>query len=239
MRPKTGSAPRKFRLMKFAFQLFLMLPAAATTLATIEPSGAETETVTVIGKREPIDLCLKVAEAKFAQWAQERVLVREMQTFADGTKTDSETIFTENAAYGHRLGHPWNTIQIVLRQRVAPSPEVIARNMKLADCQLLGPTQEAGQQATLYAYDYLPDADGSTTSGKIWISETSGLPLRQELQQRGQQPDPKVAENITAHYFYDSDVQIPLPAIQAENTRRLRVQQWVRDMQDGRASMGP
>ncbi|HEY4941049.1 MAG TPA: hypothetical protein VII56_06445 [Rhizomicrobium sp.] len=225
------TAPRHF-----AFLFCLALPLG--TLAAAHAVGAEIETVVVTGQRQPSDLCLIVAGAKVAQWSQQRVMIREARTFADGSKKDSETIFTVNAAYAHWLGRAWNTVQFLVPQRSISSPDVAARNMKLADCRLQGPAQEGGQSASIYTYSYLPDSDDSHTSGQIWISDSTGLPLRQELSLQEPQPDPKVAVNISAHYSYGDDVHVPSGAELAEDVRRFRVQQWVRDLQAGRSG-GP
>ena len=196
------------------------------------PSAATaTETVVVTGRKQPADPCLAVAAAKYAQWGQERIMVDETRTFADGTKQDDKVIYTPNAAYGQRGGGPWNNVQVTRLQRTAYSPETVEKSMSLGTCEFVGTEEEdGGQSASLYAITYLPDEDGSRSSGKIWITDATGLPLRQEMR-NPTQANARVAVEILARYSYGDGVKVPRSAEVAEFERRGRAQQWLRQLQ--------
>ena len=190
-----------------------------------------TETVVVTGKKRPVDPCVAVAAAKYAQWGQERMMIDETRTFADGTKRNDKVIYTANAAYGQHDGRPWNTVQLTRPQRTAYSPETVEKSMSLGTCEFVGTEDEdGGRSASLYAITYLPDKDGSRSSGKIWIIDATGLPLRQEMQ-NPTQPNARVAVEISAHYSYGDDVKVPRSAEVAEFERRERTQLWLYQLQ--------
>ncbi|HTW35910.1 MAG TPA: hypothetical protein VMD53_14925 [Rhizomicrobium sp.] len=52
----------------------------------------------------------------------------------------------------------------------------------LGRCTTSASVQESGRAVTMYAFDYLPDAKGFVAHGKMWIPDSTGLPLREEMQ---------------------------------------------------------
>ena len=78
------------------------------------PSKNQTETVAV--DSNIADPCVTVAGAKFEQWNQPRFMIRRTETFSDGSKKEIEAIFTEDAAYGHDVGLPWETENLVRKE---------------------------------------------------------------------------------------------------------------------------
>jgi hypothetical protein len=131
--------------------------------------------------------CMAIADAKFQQWRQERLLIQEAKTFADNSTKNDEMILTSNTAYWNRLG-VWETGNITRGERAARSPDRILRIMGLIDCAKGGSDQTMGQPATLYTYHYVPDRNGFSAEGRIWISDATGLPRRRRQTRVSRQP---------------------------------------------------
>jgi hypothetical protein len=158
------------------------------------------------------------------------MMVQETRTLADGKKQVIEEIFTNDAAYGRRDNLPWRTVQLARPQRAAYSPENVEQKMSLGTCEYVSADDYDGQAASLYSITYLPDADGSRSSGKIWIADATGLTLRQEIQGPA---NSKLAIDISARYFYGDDVKVPRAAELAEFEKHTRVSQWLLQLQQG------
>jgi hypothetical protein len=205
----------------------ILFLTAACLLAFVALAGATQAAQAVT------DTCLKVAAAKYAQWDQKRVMIMETRTFADGSMRNNELIFTHNTVYGQLDNRSWNSLPILRRQRGAGSPEMAAKTMGLAECHAGEAVAEAGRQATIYTYTYVPDAQGNQASGKIWIADATGLPLRQDLQERSKPENQQVAMQISTHYSYDGDVKLPSAAERADMERRAVASSWLRNMQTG------
>ena len=186
------------------------------------PSGAWTESVVVNSKAA--DPCVAVASAKFEQWNQPRFMIHRTETFSDGTKKEIEAIFTQDAAYGHDVGLPWETENIVRKERVLPPPDVLVKRMGLTDCQLAGPARDTKRPSSLFTYAYFPDEHASQVTGKMSITDASNLPVLQELSQEPE-TNRKVAVHISSTFAYGDDVQVPNGAIQSNNFRRWLEQQ--------------
>jgi hypothetical protein len=194
----------------------------ATPAGSPAPSKAQTETVAVDSKSA--DPCVTVASAKFEQWNQPRFMIRRTETFSDGSKKEIEAIFTEDTAYGHDVGLPWETENLVRKERALPPPDALVKRMGLTECQPAGPAPDTKQPSSLFTYAYIPDAHASRVAGKMWISDSSNLPLRQELSQEPE-TNRKVAVGISSTFAYGDDVQVPKGAIQSNNFRRWLEQQ--------------
>ena len=67
--------------------------------------------------------CMTVAGAKFEQWNQKGFMIYRAEPPSDRSKKEIETILTEDVAYGHEVGLPWETENIVRRARAVPPPE--------------------------------------------------------------------------------------------------------------------
>ncbi|HLY04732.1 MAG TPA: hypothetical protein VKR31_03195 [Rhizomicrobium sp.] len=106
--------------------------------------------------------------------------------------------------------------------------------MGLSDCAKGDSVQEAGQAATVYTYDV--GTDDNTGSATVWIADSTGLPLREEMQD--DKPKPSQPVKISAVYAYGSAVQIPKAAELAEQVRLWRVQDQVRALQQGMLNAG-
>jgi hypothetical protein len=201
---------------------FALAADTAPPGASPAPSASRTESISVDSKSA--DPCITVASAKFEQWNQPRFMIHRTETFSDGSKKEIEAIFTEDAAYGHDVGLPWETENIVRKERVLPPPDVLVKRMGLTDCQLAGPAQGTKQPSSLFTYDYFPDEHASQVAGKMSIADSSNLPLLQELSQEPE-TNRKVAVRITSTFAYGDDVQVPNGAIQSNNFRRWLEQQ--------------
>ena len=206
---------------------FICAMAAALVLPPLVRDASAVETVTVTGQRFSEDACLRIAKAKYAQWAQPRVMRAETDTFADGATKNNETIYTENTIYYGR-NNIWRTGQIFMGQRTAESPAVIEKNMGLANCSSGEKVQESGKQTTIYSFSAGTSDDAA--SGRIWVSDVSGLPLREEMQLSSK--GPKLPISVVAFYSYGDDVQIPRPAELAESVRLTRTACTVRELQN-------
>ena len=178
-----------------------ILTAMALALGSV--SAAATETVIVQGSREASspDICLKIADAKVKEWAQARVLRERTDTFADGTTRKSEFIFTENGLY-FRVRDLWQTGQVAWAQRRADDARSVARRMALSDCSAGEVSEEDGQPVTHYVYSQGPD-----TTGELWVSDATGLPLRMAVHQKPGKPDQPVT--IAFRYSYNDAVKVP------------------------------
>src|SRR5580693_2182000 len=98
----------------------LFASAAALAFFTISGTamGQDKPTPVSASVAQPADdACRTVAGAKFAQWRQDRIMVRETRTFADGSKKQVEAIFTPSNAYGHEVGKPWLSMNISIFTR--------------------------------------------------------------------------------------------------------------------------
>lgn len=177
--------------------------------------------------------CMKVAAAKFSQWAQKQVMVDESRTFGDGSTKQDYLIFTQNTVYG-RHNNSWSSLPVTRGQRSAGSPELAAKAMGLAECNELGTSNEGGRIVTAYAYTYTPDAYGNGATGKIWIANDTGLPVRQEMQMTGKPANAAVAQLVSTRYTYNEAVLVPVAAQRADVERRLIAYKWLTNLQTNR-----
>jgi len=115
----------------------------------------------------------------------------------------------------------------------------VLQDMQLADCMKEGSAYEDGEPATVYVYTYQTDANGFTSHGKMWISDATGLPLREEYSDSAPPANRRVAKAISATYRYNSDVEVPRGAELAEQRRLYNNQSVVRGVQSGMGGGGP
>lgn len=195
----------------------------AAALAPMAAMASETDMAT--GANQASDPCLSVAEAKFSQWAAPRMMIQETQTFADGTNQKIEAIFTEDSAYAHVVGRPWMTVNHSRGQRHTLSPEKLVKSMGLTDCTREGSARDEGQATSLYTYDYRPDENANHVSGKIWISDSTALPMRQELSQELETAHHRIPVAISARFSYGDAVKVPTDARRADELRRFWTQE--------------
>ncbi|HEX3666611.1 MAG TPA: hypothetical protein VHU23_15405 [Rhizomicrobium sp.] len=197
---------------------------ASATDMTGAPNGTPAFKVASVSGPKGADACASVATAKFEQWNQPKFMIHRTETFADGSKKDVEAIFMEDVAYGHDVGKPWETENIIRQVRTLPPPDVVVKRMGLGDCKLAGPATDTKDPASFYTYDYVPDERVNNATGKMWISDSASLPERQELTQDAE-ANPKVPVAISSTFAYGDDVQVPNGAIQSDNLRRWLAQQ--------------
>lgn len=170
------------------------------------------------------DACATVAGAKFAQWNQNRFMVRETRTFADGRRKVVEAIFTPDIGYAREDGGPWSSMNLVQWQRAARSPGDLVRRMGLQECGLSDSETKAKQPVAIYSYGYLPDSRSGQVTGRMWIDNSSQLPIRQELAQT-EASQRNVPVSIDASYTYGDAVTVPTDAVRSEERRRWIEQQ--------------
>jgi hypothetical protein len=175
------------------------------------------------------DACADIAAAKFKEWLQPKVMVQETRTLGDGSLTRNELILTNNVAYATDSSGAWVSVQVTVRDRTPQSPQAVERHMGLASCAVAGHVQEAGEAATMYTYTYTPETDGSVTEGAAWISDATGLPLRQHLKENGELANRRVARVIDATYSYN--FELPRAAELAQLERQRQTQEAVREFQ--------
>jgi len=204
----------------------MTLSAMAALAALLLASGAADANPETASAPQPAsDPCTIVAAAKYAQWSEKQVMIRQTNIYSDGTKKSIEAIFTENESYGHETGLPWRSANIVRSARAAKPPATLVKQMGLVDCRPVGPAKDTAQPATIYSYDYAPDSNASDVTGRIWIADKSGLPLRQELHQEKEAGHRGVPVAIAATFTYDDDVKVPTDAIRDDDVRRWLAQQ--------------
>jgi hypothetical protein len=204
-----------------------IFPCVCAMLALTAAARA-TETVVVQGtapKSGP-DLCLKVAEAKVKQWNEARIRRERTDAFADGTTRTSEMVVTEDALYLHYRGIWWSG-QTLRAQRRADSAGAVAGRMGLSSCSVdRGVAAEPGP-VTVYTY-----SQGQGMIGALWVSDATGLPLREEIDQPAGAP--AKPGKVSLRYAYGADVHVPNGAQLAEFQRRKLSQDWLVDLQLGR-----
>lgn len=203
---------------------------AALFVTAVPAWGGSPEEVIVTGHRYS-DPCLAIAAAKVAQWNQPRLRRVKTQIFADGSIAKTETIMTANTAYRRKNNETWHTAQVTRGNRRAGSPALVEKKMGLANCRLDETDGQSADAATSYLFQYAANRDGSRPSGEMLISNASGLPLRQELQETSQPAGRKLPVRVTIEYSYGNDVQVPLAAEEANNWRLFKAQQCVRELQ--------
>jgi len=174
--------------------------------------------------------CMTLAEAKHDQWLQRRVLIQQTKTFADGSTKAVAILVTENTAY-LQARTQWRSRAVSIRERAVPSAGQILTGMGLTHCARDASAQDTA--ATLYVYDYLPDDKGFIAHGKMWISDATGLPLKEEMQDPAPPANRMVANAIAATYTYNDDVQVPAGAELADSTRLFNAAQLMRHLQSG------
>jgi len=200
--------------------------AALALLAPPAIAATDTEVVTA-----PSDQCLTVASAKLAQWSQTPLLIRETKTYADNSTRIAETIFTPDRAYAHYVGQPWNTISAAAApERSVKSADLAAKAMRLESCQLAGPA--GGRGSKTYTFTYLADKDGTRSTGQMVISDSTGLPLEQEIVFNAVHPKSSLPIKITAAFIYGDAAKLPRDAALAEIDQRERQQREIRDVQN-------
>jgi hypothetical protein len=171
------------------------------------------------------------AYAKHEQWLQRRVLIDQTKTFADGSTKAISILVTENTAYLKRVS--WRSRSVSVQERAVPSAQQILTAMDLGRCTKGATVQDANQPATVYAYDYLPDDKGFIAHGKMWISDSTDLPVKEEMQDPAPPANAMVANAITATYTYNDDVQVPAGAELDNSTRLFDAAQLMRHLQSG------
>ncbi len=199
--------------------------------------AAEAPTDTIVGQADSADACLVVGSAKQAQWSQTPMMIRESRFYSDRITRVSEVYFSDNHAYGRYLGNSWNTEQMLVPERRFRSPEAAAQAMRIDDCRLVGPAQ-SDQPAHLYSFSYMPDTDGSRSTGGMVIADKSGLPLEQDIVINKENPDPRLPVKISATFAYGDAVMVPRDAKRAEYERRLHAQQFLLSLQNGHGGLG-
>jgi hypothetical protein len=168
--------------------------------------------------------CATVADAKSAQWDQKRFMIRETETFADGRRKVVEAIFTPDVGYARVDGGPWTSMNLVRRQRTAPPGSDLVKRMGLQGCGLSGPDANAKQPVSIYSYGYLPDSRAGQVMGRMWIDDSSHLPIRQELAQ-AEALQRNIPISIEAGYTYGDAVTVPADAVRSDERRRWIEQQ--------------
>ena len=173
----------------------------------------------------PGDACLAIAQSKVLEWNQAKLLRTRTDTMADGKLRPSVMIFTENGMFEQVRGL-WRTGQALRNQRVAGSTESVMKRMGLSDCESAGADELDGQKAFVYTYSQDPEI-----KAKIWISDSSGLPLRVELQQSAGHDNNPV--KVSMRYAYNDDVHVPNDAVLRNWIRMNRSQDWLNYMATG------
>lgn len=174
------------------------------------------------------DACLKIADAKVREWNQPRLLRDRTDTLVDGSQRTSEAVVTENEMFVRMRGR-WVSAQVLRAQRRVGSPENVAAHMELTGCRDDGKSQEAGQNASVYAFSL-----GTDATGQIWISDQTGLPVRMDI--KNATPPADKAVEVSMRYTYGDDVRVPPAARLADSMRQQRSQNWVRRLQHGQGA---
>ena len=173
-----------------------------------------------------------LAQAKSKQWTQRRILIEQTRTFADASTETASILVTGDTAYLQRRG-VWRSRAVPYRERPIRLPEATLKGMGLGTCITVGGVREAKQAATIYSYDYLPDDQGYIAHVRLWVSDSTGLPLREEMLDPAPPANAMVATSISATYQYNDEFDIPAGAEKTESTRLFDVRQSVLHQQAG------
>jgi hypothetical protein len=202
----------------------LTLSAAVAALLMGPALGAQ-ESVVVQGAmpQTSSDVCLKIADAKIRQWKQKRIQRDRTDLLGDGTTRKSEFVFTENALYFDVAGG-WRAAQVGWSERTTEGADAVAKRMALSDCSMGTSVQEDGGPVTRFTY-----SQGPKISTTLWLSDTTGLPVRMEVHQTADKPDQPVS--IAFRYAYGDDVKIPSEAAMGLDARTRRAQAYLTALQ--------
>lgn len=202
--------------------------AAGDTSTMPENTVAVSMTGAAIGDQDvqpSAKACAAVADAKFEQWNQRRFMIRQTETFADGRRKVVEAIFTPDLAYARENGGQWSSMNLVRAQRSVPSADYIVRRMGIQSCSRGGAADaNANRPVSMYSYDYLPDANAGEVTGRMWIDDSSRLPVRQELAQSVSSQQ-NLPISMEASYTYGDAVIVPADAVRSDERRRWNEQQ--------------
>lgn len=209
---------------------------ASGDTSVMSDNGVATARTGANEQGQPSAACAAVADAKFAQWDQKRFMIRETKTFADGRKKVVEAIFTPDVGYARVDGGPWTSMNLVLRQRAARSGGDVVKHMGIQECSLSGPDTNLRQPVSVYSFGYLPDPNTGQVTGRMWIDESSRLPIRQELAQ-AVASQRNLPISIDASYTYGDAVTVPADAVRSDERRRWLEQQVF--LRNGIAVNGP
>jgi len=171
------------------------------------------------------DACLAIAQSKVLEWNQAKLYRTRMDTMADGKARPSVMIFTENGMF-EQVSGLWRTGQALRNQRVSGPVESVMKRMGMSDCASAGMDDVDGQKAVVYTYSQDPDI-----KAKIWISDSTGLPLRVELQQSPGKDNNPV--KVSMRYAYNDDVHVPDEAVLRNWMRMKYSQDWLNYMATG------
>jgi hypothetical protein len=182
---------------------------------------AVSATFAVSAQASPVsDVCLRVANAKVLEWNQARILRDRMDSYANGSTLNTQVIFTENGMF-QRVKGMWRTGQATRDQRSGGSASTVAHNMGFTGCSADGADEVDGQKTLVYSYEQGPDM-----KSRVWVSETTGLPLRTEIAQTPKRHD--VPSKIVMTYAYNGDVRVPKDA-ELRNWMRMNYSQdWLK-----------
>lgn len=177
------------------------------------------------------DACGTIAQAKFQQWEQPRILRQSTYTMPDGRVNNTEEVFTQGVLYAFRNG-VWRSGPLNMHQHQAPSADAIARNLDATDCERSGTDSIDGEPANVYTYSTNSDrVDAKVT---VWISARNGLPLRTDM--TDETPQRNQAASVSARYVYNADVVVPARAELADTRRRRDWQQNLINLQLGKSA---
>ena len=166
------------------------------------------------------DACMRVANAKLLEWNQARILRDRMDSYANGSTLNTQIIFTENGMF-QRVKGLWRTGQATRDQRSGGSVSTVAHNMGFTECNADGADEVDGQKTLVYSYEQGPDM-----KSRVWVSETTGLPLRTEIAQSPARHD--VPSKIVMTYAYNGDVHVPKDAELRNWIRMNYSQDWLK-----------
>lgn len=173
----------------------------------------------------PGDACRAIANSKVREWNQAKLYRTRVDTMADGKLRPSVMIFTENGMFEQVRGL-WRTGQALRHQRVSGPVEAVEKRMEMRDCVAAGMDDVDGQKAAVFTYAQAPDI-----KAKIWISDTTGLPLRVEIQQSPGADNNPV--KVSMRYAYNDDVHVPDAALLRNRMRMQYSQDWINYMASG------
>lgn len=177
------------------------------------------------------DACETIAQAKFQQWQQPRIMRQAAYTMPDGKVKKTEEVYTEGMLYAFRNGM-WRTGALNVHQHQAPSAQAIARNLTALDCERTGTDSIDGEPVDIYTYSTNSDrVDAKVT---VWISARSGLPLRTDIQDAT--PIRNQAAAVSVRYVYNADVIVPARADLADIERRHEWQKNLINLQLGKSA---
>jgi hypothetical protein len=174
------------------------------------------------------DACLPIANAFLLQSEQPQMDEHSVIKLNTGEEAHSRQIETLSTEYSQYKARAWEATGAypLSQRRDRRSPEQFIRESELADCRIVGPSGDPTKPSTIYSFR--SNLAGMETAAKIWIDDSSKLPLQIEGSGPGMNDRPT---GISSTFLYGEDVIVPAEAKAADMARLARMREQTQQLQ--------